>query len=151
VTIPFLAALYPWTKALHIISLIAWMAGMFYLPRLYVYHTMLATGSPESERFKVMERRLLKQIINPAMIATWLFGLLLIVTPGVVDWAHDGWWHVKLTMVLLMSGFHGAMSKWRREFLEDRNRRGHKFYRVANEIPTVLMVVIVVMVVVKPF
>jgi protoporphyrinogen IX oxidase len=151
VTIPFLAALYPWTKALHIISLIAWMAGMFYLPRLYVYHTMLATGSPESERFKVMERRLFKQIINPAMIATWLFGLLLIVTPGVVDWAHDGWWHVKLTMVLLMSGFHGAMSKWRREFLEDRNRRGHKFYRVANEIPTVLMVVIVVMVVVKPF
>jgi protoporphyrinogen IX oxidase len=151
VTIPFLAALYPWTKALHIISLIAWMAGMFYLPRLYVYHTMLATGSPESERFKVMERRLLKQIINPAMIATWLFGLLLIVTPGVVDWAHDGWWHVKLTMVLLMSGFHGAMSKWRREFLEDRNRRGHKFYRVANEVPTVLMVVIVVMVVVKPF
>ena len=146
-----LAALYPWIKALHVISVIAWMAGMFYLPRLYVYHTMLAPGSAESERFKVMERRLLKQIINPAMIATWLFGLLLVLTPGVIDWAHDGWWHTKLTMVLLMSGLHGAMSKWRREFLEDRNRRSARFYRIANEVPTVLMVVIVVMVIVKPF
>lgn len=146
-----LATLYPWTKALHVISLIAWMAGMFYLPRLYVYHCGLVVGSAESERFKVMERRLLKQIINPAMIATWVFGVLLVLTPGVVDWAQDGWWYVKLTMVLLMSGFHGAMSKWRREFLEDRNRRSHKFYRVANEVPTVLMVVIVVMVIVKPF
>ena len=146
-----LATLYPWTKALHVISLIAWMAGMFYLPRLYVYHCGLVLGSTESERFKVMERRLLKQIINPAMIATWVFGILLVLTPGVVDWAQDGWWHVKLTMLLLMTGFHGAMSKWRREFLEDRNRRSHKFYRVANEVPTVLMVVIVVMVIVKPF
>ena len=146
-----LATLYPWTKALHVISLIAWMAGMFYLPRLYVYHCGLVVGSAESERFKVMERRLLKQIINPAMIATWVFGILLVLTPGVVDWAQDGWWHVKLTMLLLMTGFHGAMSKWRREFLEDRNRRSHKFYRVANEVPTVLMVVIVVMVIVKPF
>jgi putative membrane protein len=146
-----LVAAYPWTKALHVMSMIAWMAGMFYLPRLYVYHTMLRPGSAESERFKVMERRLLKQIINPAMISTWLFGLVLLATPGVVNWAADGWWHVKLTMVLLMSGFHGAMSKWRREFLEDRNRRGHKFYRVANEVPTVLMIVIVIMVIVKPF
>ena len=150
-TIAALSYLYPWTKALHVISVIAWMAGMFYLPRLYVYHTALTAGSAESERFKVMERRLLKQIINPAMIATWVFGILLVLTPGVVDWAHDGWWYVKLTMVLLMSGFHGAMSKWRREFLEDRNRRSDKFYRVANEVPTVLMVVIVIMVIVKPF
>lgn len=146
-----LVAAYPWTKALHVMSMIAWMAGMFYLPRLYVYHTMLRPGSAESERFKVMERRLLKQIINPAMIATWVFGLVLLSTPGVVNWATDGWWHVKFTMVLLMSGFHGAMSKWRREFLEDRNRRSHKFYRVANEVPTVLMIVIVIMVIVKPF
>ena len=150
-TIAALAHVYPWVKALHVISLIAWMAGMFYLPRLFVYHTMLAPGSAESERFKVMERRLLKQIINPAMIATWIFGILLVLTPGIIDWAADGWWHVKLAMVLLMSGFHGAMSKWRREFLEDRNRRSHKFYRIANEVPTVLMVVIVVMVIVKPF
>ena len=146
-----LAALYPWTKALHVISVIAWMAGMFYLPRLYVYHTMLTPGSAESERFKVMERRLLKQIINPAMIATWCFGLLLVATPGVIDWVHDGWWYIKFAMVLLMSGFHGAMSKWRRDFLEDRNRRSHKYYRIANEVPTVLMVVIVIMVIVKPF
>jgi putative membrane protein len=150
-TVDALTLVYPWVKAGHVVSLIAWMAGMFYLPRLYVYHTMLAPGTTESERFKVMERRLLKQIINPAMIATWVFGLALVLTPGVIDWAQDGWWHVKFAMVLLMSGFHGAMSKWRREFLEDRNRRSHKFYRVANEVPTVLMLVIVVMVIVRPF
>jgi protoporphyrinogen IX oxidase len=142
---------YPWTKALHVISVIAWMAGMFYLPRLYVYHTMLTPGTAESERFKVMERRLMKQIINPAMIAAWSFGLLLVLTPGVIDWKHDGWWHVKLLMVLLMSGFHGAISKWRREFRDDRNRRSTRFYRIANEVPTVLMVIIVIMVIVKPF
>lgn len=150
-TIDMLGYVYPWTKALHVISLIAWMAGMFYLPRLYVYHTMAAPGTVQSERFKVMERRLLKQIINPAMIATWLFGLFLVVTPGVIDWGHDGWWHVKLIMVLLMSGFHGALSKWRRDFLEDRNRRSQRFFRVTNEIPPVLMVIIVIMVIVKPF
>ncbi len=150
-TISALVAVYPWTKALHVISLIAWMAGMFYLPRLYVYHTMLAPGTAESERFKVMERRLLKQIINPAMMATWTFGLLLVLTPGVIDWRHDGWWHVKLLMVLLMSGFHGELSRWRRAFLEDRNTRSQRFYRIANEVPTVLMVIIVIMVIVKPF
>jgi len=150
-TIAALTTIYPWVKALHVASMIAWMAGMFYLPRLFVYHTMVAPGTTESERFKVMERRLLKQIINPAMMATWLFGLLLVLTPGVIDWAQDGWWHVKLAMVLLLSGFHGAMSKWRREFLEDRNRRSHKFYRLANEVPTVLMLVVVVMVIVRPF
>ncbi|GAN75970.1 protoporphyrinogen oxidase HemJ [Acidisphaera rubrifaciens] len=149
-TIPFLAAVYPWTKALHVISLIAWMAALFYLPRLFVYHCDVPRGSAESERFKVMERRLLKQIMTPAMISTWTFGILLVLTPGVIDW-HAGWWHVKLVCVLLMSGFHGAMSKWRRDFLEDRNRRPQRFYRIANEVPTVLMVVIVVMVIVKPF
>ena len=149
-TIPALAAVYPWVKALHVISLIAWMAGVFYLPRLFVYHCDVPRGSAESERFKVMERRLLKQIMTPAMIATWTFGILLVLTPGVIDW-HAGWWHVKLLCVLLMSGFHGAMSKWRRDFLEDRNRRPQRFYRIANEVPTVLMVVIVIMVIVKPF
>jgi protoporphyrinogen IX oxidase len=149
-TIDALAAIYPWTKALHVASIIAWMAGLFYLPRLYVYHCDVPPGSAESERFKVMERRLLRQIINPAMIATWLFGIALVLTPGVIDW-HAGWWHVKLLMVLLMSGFHGACSKWRRAFLDDRNTKSQRFYRIANEVPTVLMLVIVVMVIVRPF
>ena len=149
-TIGFLAWFYPWTKAFHVISVIAWMAGMFYLPRLYVYHCDVTPGSAESERFKVMERRLLKQIINPAMIATWTFGVMLVLTPGVLDWSAS-WWHVKLTAVILLSGLHGAMSKWRRDFLEDRNTRPQRFYRIANEVPTVLVVIIVVMVIVRPF
>ena len=149
-TIDALSVFYPWTKALHVISMVAWMAGMFYLPRLFVYHCDMQPGSRESERFKVMEYRLLKQIINPAMIATWIFGILLVLTPGVIDWT-SGWWHVKLTAVLLMSGFHGAMSKWRREFMEDRNKRSHRYYRFANEVPTLLLMVIVVMVIVRPF
>ncbi len=149
-TITALAYIYPWTKALHVISLIAWMAGIFYLPRLYVYHCELRPGSAESERFKIMEYRLLKQIMNPAMIATWIFGVMKVLTPGVLGWA-SGWWHVKLLCVILMTGFHGAMSRWRKDFLADANRRSHKFYRIANEIPTVLMVVIVIMVIVRPF
>jgi putative membrane protein len=150
VTLRFLAALYPWTKAFHIIAMIAWMAGMFYLPRLYVYHCDLRPGSAESERFKVMEVRLLKQIINPAMIATWTFGILLALTPGIIGWSMS-WWRVKLAMVVLLSGFHGALSRWRRDFLEDRNTRPQRFYRIANEVPTLLVIVIVVMVVVRPF
>lgn len=149
-TLGALAWVYPWTKALHVISVIAWMAGMLYLPRLYVYHCDLKPGSAESERFKVMERRLLKQITNPAMIAAWVFGILLVLTPEVLNWA-AGWWHVKLTAVILMSGFHGALSRWRRDFLEDRNTRPQRFYRIANEVPTLLMIVIVVMVIVRPF
>ena len=142
--------LYPWVKALHVIAMTAWMAGMFYLPRLFVYHCDTPAGSEGSERFKVMEWRLMKQIINPAMIATFLFGILLISTPGVVDWS-AGWWHVKLGCLFLLSGFHGAMSKWRREFMEDRNTRPHRFYRIANEVPTILLMVIVIMVIVRPF
>jgi len=149
-TVPFFTLLYPWTKAFHVISLIAWLAGMLYLPRLYVYHCETAPGSAESERFKVMERRLLRQIINPAMIATWLFGIVLVLTPGIIDWSW-GWWHVKLLCVLLLSGFHGALSRWRRDFLHDRNRRPQRFYRAMNEVPTVLMVIIVIMVIVRPF
>ena len=145
-----LSSLYPWIKALHVISMVAWMAGMLYLPRLYVYHCETVPGSAESERFKVMERRLLKQITNPAMIATWTFGILLVLMPGVLDWGW-GWWHVKLVAVILLSGVHGMLSHWRRDFLADRNVRSQKFYRVANEVPTRLLMVIVVMVIVRPF
>ncbi len=148
-TIPWLAVVYPWTKAFHVISMVAWMAGMFYLPRLFVYHCDLRPGSVESERFKVMEYRLLKQIINPAMIGTWTFGVLLVLTPGVIDWSAR-WWHVKLAAVLLLSGFHGAMSRWRRLFMEDRNTGSHRFYRIANEVPTLFLVVTVIMVIVRP-
>ncbi len=149
-TLPVLTPFYPWIKSFHVISVIAWMAGMLYLPRLYVYHCETRPGSAESERFKVMERRLLRGIINPAMIATWTFGTLLVLTPGVIDWS-AGWWHVKLTAVILMSGFHGALSRWRKDFLHDRNRHPQHFYRIANEVPTLLMIVIVIMVVARPF
>jgi len=132
-----------------VISLIAWMAAIFYMPRLFVYHTQLARGSAESERFKVMERRLMKGIMNPAVHATWLFGALLVLTPGVIDWTAS-WWHVKLTCVILMSVFHFFLGHWRRGFLHDRNIHSEKFYRIINEIPTILMVVIVIMVIVKP-
>ncbi|MEO9191888.1 MAG: protoporphyrinogen oxidase HemJ [Acetobacteraceae bacterium] len=149
-TIPALAYAYPWIKAFHVISMIAWMAGMFYLPRLYVYHCDLRVGSAESERFKVMERRLLKQIVNPAMVATWTFGILLVLTPGVIEWSW-GWWHVKLAAVIAMSALHGEFARWRRDFLHDRNRRPVRFYRIANEIPTMLVILIVIMVIVRPF
>jgi putative membrane protein len=145
-----LVSLYPWIKAFHVISMVAWMAGMFYLPRLFVYHCETHPGSAESERFKVMERRLLKQIVNPAMIATFFFGILLVVTPGVLDWS-AGWWHVKLAAVLTMAGVHGVYVRWWRDFLHDRNTRPARLYRIANEIPTLLLALIVIMVIVKPF
>jgi putative membrane protein len=135
-----------WFLAFHIISFTAWMAGMFYLPRLYVYHCQTTPGSAESERFKVMEVKLLRMIVNPAMIATFVFGTLLILTPGAVDW-HAAWWWTKLVCVFLMTGFHGALSRWRKDFLNDRNTRSEKFYRIANEIPTVLFIIIVLVVV----
>ena len=146
----FLAPYLLWIKALHIVAMVAWMSGLFYLPRLYVYHCQVAPGSAEGERFKVMERRLLKQIMNPAMIVTWIAGLLMAGIPGVVD-MHALWFPVKLVLVLLMTGFHGACSRWRRDFLNDRNRRPEKFYRIANEVPTLLLIAIVVLVIVKPF
>jgi len=144
--IPALAPAFHWLLAFHIISFTAWMAGMFYLPRLYVYHCQTTPGTAESERFKVMEVKLLRLIINPAMIATWIFGILLILTPGAVDW-HAAWWWTKFTCVILMTGFHGALSRWRRDFLNDRNRHTERFYRIANEIPTVLFIIIVLSVV----
>jgi putative membrane protein len=149
-TIAALAPLYLWIKALHVVSMVAWMAGMFYLPRLFVYHCGVRRGSAESERFKLMERRLLKQIVNPAMVATFGFGILLILTPGVIDWA-AAWWHVKLAAVLAMAALHGMMSRWRRDFLHERNIRPERFFRIANEVPTLLLLLIVVMVIVRPF
>ena len=145
-TIAAFAPWFHWFLAFHIISFTAWMAGMFYLPRLYVYHCQTTPGTAESERFKVMEVKLLRMIINPAMIATYIFGTLLILTPGAVNW-HAAWWWTKIVCVLLMTGFHGALSRWRRDFLNDRNTRPEKFYRMANEIPTVLFIIIVLVVV----
>lgn len=145
-----LLAAYPWVKSFHVIAVIAWMAGMLYLPRLFVYHCETEPGSAESERFKVMERRLLKQIINPAMIAAFIFGLILAATPGVIAW-QAWWWRIKLAALIGMFGFHGFLVRWRRDFLEDRNRHQQRFFRLANEVPAVLMIVIVFMVVAKPF
>ncbi len=145
-----LASLYPWTLALHIVSVISWMAGMFYLPRLFVYHAEKAEpGSYMSENFKLMEYRLLRVIINPAMAATWIFGLMLVFTPGIVDWSSIWPW-VKGAAVIMMSGFHGWLSARRKDFAADKNTRSGKTYRIANEIPTVLMLIIVFMVVLKP-
>jgi putative membrane protein len=142
---------YPYVKAFHIISIIAWMAGMLYLPRLFVYHTQAAPGSEMSETLKVMERRLLKAIINPAMAAAWVLGLILVFWYGVIDWSADYWFHAKLTLVILLSGFHGALSRWRKDFEADRNTRSQRFYRIANEVPTVIMIIVVLLVVVRPF
>ncbi len=139
-----------WLKAFHILAVISWMAGMLYLPRLYVYHLAAAPGSVQSETFKVMERRLLRAIINPAMIAGWLSGALLVVTLGAVAW-ESAWIWLKLGALLAMQIVHAGMARWRRHFAADANRHGAVFYRVVNEVPTLLMIVIVVMVVVKPF
>jgi len=140
--------MYEWIKAFHIISVIAWMAGMFYLPRLFVYHCKAEKGSVQSETFKVMERRLLRAIINPAMIASWLFGLWLVWLGG---WAGAHWFHAKLTLVIVMSGIHGMLSRYVRDFAADANRHSDKFYRIINEVPTLLMIGIVLLVVLKPF
>jgi protoporphyrinogen IX oxidase len=134
--------------ALHIIAVISWMAGMLYLPRLFVYHCEADAGSRQSETFKVMERRLLKLIINPAMIVTWVLGLWL-AWQG--NWFAAPWLHVKLALVILLSGVHGMMSRYVKDFAADRNRKSQKFYRIFNEVPTVLMILIVFVVVLKPF
>ena len=141
-------SLYLWLKAAHVITVIAWMAGMLYLPRLFVYHAGVAAGSPQSETFKVMERRLLKAIINPAMVATWVLGLWLAWEGG---FAESGWLHAKVALVLAMSAMHGLFARWVKDFAADRNTRSVKFYRVINEVPTLLMIAIVILVIVKPF
>ena len=141
-------AIYDWIKAFHVVAVIAWMAGMLYLPRLFVYHCEAAPGSAESETFKRMERRLLKAIINPAMIVTWLAGLYL-AWRG--HWFSSTWLHAKLALVIILSGVHGFFSRWVKDFAADQNTRSQKFYRIINEVPTVLMIFIVILVVVKPF
>ena len=139
---------YLWIKALHVIAVIAWMAGMLYLPRLFVYHCDAEIGSNQSETFKVMERRLLKAIITPAMVVTWLAGFYL---AWAGNWFLSPWLHTKLLLVLLLSGVHGFFSRCVKDFAADRNQRSQKFYRIINEVPTLLMIFIVILVVVKPF
>ena len=140
--------MYDWIKAFHIIAVIAWMAGMLYLPRLFVYHCDADVGSMQSETFKVMERRLLRIIMTPAMILTWAIGLWL-AWRG--NWFVAPWLHAKLTLVVLMSGMHGMMSRYVKDFAADQNRKSARFYRIFNEIPTVLMIAVVILAVVKPF
>ena len=139
-----LLAAYPWIKSLHVISVIAWMAGLF------VYHADAEPGSDKSETFKVMERRLLRAIMNPAMIATYLFGLLLLGTPGLIDWG-AAWIWIKLAAVLAMTVMHHVFARWRKDFLADANTRPAKTYRFANEVPTLFMIVIVIMIIARPF
>lgn len=146
----WLVPLYPWVKALHIISVVAWFAGLFYLPRLFVYHAEAPADSDRAATFARMERRLLRAIMNPAMIATWLFGILLAATPGVVDWS-SGWIHAKLLLVAVLTAYHHALARWRKAFAAGGNRRSARFYRWMNELPTVILVAIVLLVVVKPF
>ena len=146
----FLLDISDWIKAIHVIAVIAWMAGMLYLPRLYVYHASTEPGSEKSETFKIMERRLLRGIINPAMAVAIIFGLILLGTPDLIDWG-DGWIWVKLAAVVAMTGVHGMYARWRRDFEADRNKRTARFYRAWNEVPTVLMIIIVIMVIVRPF
>lgn len=145
---------YLYARAFHIMAVISWMVGMFYLPRLFVYHCQVKPGSEASELFKVMERKLMRVIVNPAMTVTWLLGLYLVY---VLYWNNiDAFWvaywlHVKLILVTLLSGFHGMLSLWRRDFEADRNTHTERFFRISNEVPTLLMIGIVIMVIVKPF
>jgi putative membrane protein len=141
---------YPWIKSFHIISMVAWMAGLLYLPRLFVYHAIAPVGSDRAETFKVMERRLLRGIMTPAMIATWGFGLVLAGTPGLVDW-RMGWIWAKLVLVAALSVFHMALARWRDAFGANSNTHSTRFFRIVNELPTLAMIGIVLLVVVKPF
>ncbi|NCT41745.1 MAG: protoporphyrinogen oxidase HemJ [Alphaproteobacteria bacterium] len=146
----FLLNNYEWLRALHIIAVISWMAGMLYLPRLFVYHVDAEKGSVQSETFKVMERRLLKFIMTPAMIVAWVFGLsMLYANPGMMS--GQGWMHAKLLLVVLMSGAHGMLAAHVRRFANDANEKDAKFFRIINEVPTVLMIAIVILAVVQPF
>ncbi len=140
-----------WIKALHVISVISWMAGMLYLPRLFVYHAECGAGSPQAETFKIMERKLIRLIINPAMTATWVFGLGLIFLPGGVGIGAGPWLWGKLVLVTLLSGVHGWLSQERRRLERDEFRRTPRFYRMINEVPTVIMILVVILVIVKPF
>ena len=148
-----LAEAYRWIKVLHILSVVVWMAGLLYLPRLFVYHAQARHGSEASETFKVMERRLLRGIINPAMIATWALGLWLAWhgPDSHYGWFAAGWLQAKLAFVVLLSAVHGLFAGWVRAFAADRNQHSQKFYRIINEVPTIIMIVVVILVVLKPF
>lgn len=146
----WLAAAYPWIKAFHIVGIVAWMAGLLYLPRLYVYHAGSRPGSDQVETFKVMERRLLHGIMLPAVLVACGLGLVLAATPGLVDW-HRGWIWAKLVLVAGLIGFHLMLARWRRAFAGDRNRHTQRFFRMVNEVPTLLLIAIVILAVVKPF
>lgn len=143
-----LISLYPWTKALHIMAVISWMAGLFYLPRLFVYHAEKGDQSEVGETFGVMEQRLLRAIMNPAMIATWIFGLCLVFTPGLVDWS-SVWPWTKGAAVLVMTWFHHWLARRRKDFAKGQNRLTGRHYRMMNEVPTVLMIIIVLSVVIR--
>jgi len=145
-----LVSVYPWVKALHIIAVIAWMAGLLYLPRLFVYHADLPGGSNRAAMLAVMERRLLHGIMLPAAVMTYGFGMLLVAIPGVVDW-HRGWIWAKLGLVALLTGFHVMLAYWRVGIAQGRASHTAKFYRIINELPTVMMIGIVLLVVAKPF
>jgi putative membrane protein len=145
-----LAAAYLWLKALHIIAVIAWMAGLLYLPRLFVYHAAAPMGSGRAATFEIMERRLLRGIMLPAVLMTYGFGILLAATPGAVDWQH-GWIWAKLALVVLLTVFHGLLERWRRDFAARRFSHSARFYRMVNELPALAMIAIVILVVVKPF
>jgi len=146
-----LATIYPWTKALHVISVISWMAGLFYLPRLFVHHVESAEQGGEADAlFKMMERKLLRLIMNPAMTATWVFGLCLVFTPGIVDWSSVWPWS-KAAAVLGMTWFHHWLGYRRKDLLNGTNTTTGRQYRLMNEVPTVLMIIIVVSVIVRPF
>lgn len=140
--------MYEWVKALHVIAVISWMAGLLYLPRLFVYHCEAEPGGEHSETLKVMERRLLRAIMTPAMVAAWIFGLW---TAWLIDAWADPWFHAKLLLVVVLSAAHMAMASWRKDFERDANTRSHKFFRIANEVPTLIMIAVVILVIVKPF
>ena len=146
--IAFLHENYYWLLSLHIISVISWMAGMFYMPRLFVYHCRLDVGTEAYEMFMEMERKLIRIIINPAMIFAWIFGLSLAFSQDL--WG-DHWFQVKFFIVTVMSGFHGFLSRWRRQFARGENCHSERFYRIVNEIPTLMMFAIVFLVILKPF
>lgn len=140
---------YEWFKALHVMSMVAWMAGIFYLPRLYVYHTRAKIGSDMDKTFQIMEYRLLKFIMNPAMISTYIFGIMVAHIYGFA--ALGLWFHIKMAMVLIITAIHGFLAKWRKDFANGKNTHSENFYRVANEVPTLAFVVAVIMVIIKPF
>jgi putative membrane protein len=146
----WLAGAYPWLKAFHIVAVVAWMAGLLYLPRLFVYHAEAPLDSGQARTFTVMEQRLLRGIMNPALALTIVFGALLAATPGLVDW-HQGWIWVKLMLVAGLGVFHHLLARWHREFAAGTVPHNSRFFRIVNEVPTVVLIAIVILVVVKPF